>query len=45
MKSHNKAARPKIRLAMFKFLVRLFFGEDYHLCKKHNRKAKTEEGV
>ena len=43
MKITNNSARPKIRLAIFKFLVRLFFGEAYHLCKKHNRKAKTEE--
>ena len=40
MKIHNNSARPKIRLAIFKFLVRLFFGETYHVCKRHKRKEK-----
>ena len=40
MKIQNNSARPKIRLAIFKFLVRLFFGETYHVCKRHKRKEK-----
>lgn len=38
MKIKNSSTRPKLRLAIFKFLVRLFFGETYHLCKRHKKR-------